>query len=122
VTSPLLTASRQITCAILVLWMGLITLGPMLHDGLGHDKDWTPVLVQHDASHHRIDNPAFPPLGHEDHCVVCHLFCASRHPATPSTAVHAAVRLSYVVPIDDAAELVASAIVPLPARAPPAHS
>jgi hypothetical protein len=122
VGSPFFTALRHVTSCILVIWMGLITLGPILHDNAGHDEDWTPVLVQHDASRHRIDTAAFPPLDDETHCVVCHLFCGSRHTAIASTAVDIAIRRSYVIPIDDDGALVAAAIVPLPARAPPARS
>jgi hypothetical protein len=58
------TGSRRVISSILVFWIGLIALGPIIHDDLGHDQDCAPALVHHDASRHKIDAaPSVPRQG-----------------------------------------------------------
>jgi hypothetical protein len=102
--------------------MGLIALGPVLHDRLGHDEDCAPLFVQHDPSNHRISDAPFAPPHGEEHCVVCHLFCESRQVAAHPTEIHAALQFSSLTLLDDHDLAAPATVRPQPARAPPACS
>lgn len=111
---------RAVTTA-LVAWLGFIALGPMVHDGLGHDPDW-PALVLHDSSQHQVNGASPRPLPGGEHCPVCHLFCGSRYTETPSVHVETTLGQSFAPRADEDARLIAPPAAALAARAPPARS
>ncbi len=112
-----------IASALVALLVG-VSLGPVVHEGVGHDTDCDPILVLHDAGQHRIG--AAPATGdtlpQTDHCVVCHLFRSSRSSDSSSGVVQRDVETSLVARTDTAAAVTPPSAVPLPARAPPARS
>jgi hypothetical protein len=112
-----------IASALVALQLG-VSLGPVLHEGVGHDTDCEPILVLHDAGQHRIGaaRASTDALPQGDHCVVCHLFRGSRSSDSSSGVVQRDIETSLVACTDTAAALTPSIAVPLPARAPPARS
>lgn len=104
------------------MWLGFIALGPIVHDGIGHDEDCAPALVLHDASRHQIGAAPPGPPHTSEHCAVCHLFCGSRYLETPAFTASAMLAVTVHFVAEAEARPVPSAASPLAARAPPAHS
>jgi hypothetical protein len=112
---------RRITARALVVLTASLSLGPILHAGVGHDTDCDPVVVVHDPSQHAFASTR--PAGGEalpshDHCVTCHLFRISRL-SPEAAAVHACESIRALAPPEKNFLLSTPVAVPLPARAPP---
>lgn len=106
---------------LLVAVMLVVSAGPLLHGGDGHETDFAFLIERHDCSQHDLelaapDQASLP----EVHCAVCHFGRQARSVAGYGAGVfhlfidggrlvHEPVRVPR-----------AAAAVPLPARAPPA--
>lgn len=105
----------------MVALLAMVSLGPAIHEGVGHDTDCEPVFVVHDAGEHRIGAaPVRETLPGDEHCVACHLFRNTRtEPGSTSpdhdVAVAPATRLG---PDPFTAD---GSLASVPARAPPAR-
>lgn len=124
VTRNWLSRLRRTTAKALIVLTASLSLGPILHAGVGHDTDCDPVVVAHDASQHAFAStrPAVnETLPSHHHCVTCHLFRISRLSPEAAT-VHACEATRALAPPENNFLLSAPVSIPLPARAPPAAS
>ena len=115
---------NHVTAVALVALMAAVSLGPVLHAGVGHDTDCDPVVVVHDESQHRFAAPNIDPdvLPAAEHCVVCHLFRGSRNSETAWNEGGRDLQVALVARLADNSLVGAQTAAPLPARAPPTRS
>jgi hypothetical protein len=113
---------QAVAVALVVLLVG-VSLGPLVHAGVGHDADCSPVIVVHDAVQHRIGATPVDQEGLPDgeHCLICHLFRSSRSSQTVDALVHRDTPTGVIARPDDTCAAASSNSTPLPARAPPAR-
>ena len=105
----------------MVLTVGL-SLGPILHAGVGHDTDCDPVVVVHDSSQHAFASgktAQTDSLPSHDHCVTCHLFRISRASQETSVVHAGAQAVRTLATPGENFRLSDPASIPLHARAPP---
>lgn len=108
----------RVSARLLLVALGVATLGPVLH-GV-HDSDCDPVVVVHDASQHHFaatSSGTNGPTG--DHCIACHFLRTPRGPvAWEPSGLHALSSGNLQFHCDG--QLVAAPCAsPQPARAPP---
>ncbi len=97
--------AARVAAATLVWMMAAGGAAVAPHEDDCHDAACSPIVVEHDASAHRVGAPSVEDDGHPLHCLVCHWVRAFR-PRTEvrfvsAPASQAAVRLpvrSFVIP------------------------
>lgn len=112
-------ALLRFTSRLLLVTLSVTTLGPALH-GV-HDTDCDPVVVFHDARHHRFD--AAPAAADEpaagDHCVACHFLRTSRGPVSWEPNGLQALTSGNLLHDSDGRLIAPPSVSRQPARAPP---
>ena len=122
-TQPLARTWRSVVSSALVALMTLVSFGPALHEGTGHDTDCEPLFVLHDAAQHRIAaEPTRDTAPSDAHCVACHLFRNSRGSQTSETLSAHAIESTLLAGHAARWFVGDGAALPLLARAPPARS
>lgn len=107
------------TARILLLSLGVATLGPVLH-GV-HDDGCEIAIVVHDEDQHHIQAAPATDRGMpgDAHCVACHFARASRGAAAWEPSGLTTFATGIVLSHSDGHLIAVPALAPLPARAPP---